>query len=163
MKKKYSDEVIYLSKHTGISRYRCDIVLEECGGDINAAFAILEDISDNKYEKAMDNISALVHGEKGSIVTVKEGGDVIFRLPAVILILLLLLLDIPSWVIALVMLLFVVFRAEVEMNFTEKTEDPIRTVKTEEYVRQKKIEKRIEAKRKNSSYGEDGYNEITIE
>ncbi len=163
MKKKYSDEVIYLSGQTGISKYRCNIVLEECAGDINLAFAALEEISSNKYEKAMDNISALVRGERGSVIYVKEAGEIIFRLPVAVVIALMLLLDVPSWVVAVVLLLFTVFATDVEMRSAEKREDKIKTVRVDEYTRKKNIQKQIEYKRKNPSAGSDGYNEIIID
>ncbi len=164
MKKKYSDEVIYLSRQTGISKYRCDIVLKECGGDINTAFGILNDISKNKYEKAMDNIASIVRGEKGSIITVMEEGEVIFRLPGVIPVILLLVLDVPSWVIAVILLLFTVFTADVEMKVAQKGEaDPVKTMDVEEYDRQNSFAGKILGTTKKGRVSEDGFEEIIIE
>lgn len=162
MSKKYSDEVIYLSKATGLSKYRCKAVLKACDGDINDAFIKLSEISSNKYEKAMDNITTLIRGEKGSIISVKEDGESLFRMPVPILIILLVLLDVPSWVVALILLLFMVFGVELDMLFADRQESElIRTVDTEEYKKQKKIEKQITVK--NPMKSEDGYSEIIIE
>lgn len=163
MKKKYSDEVIYLSERTGISRYRCNIVLDECGGDMNTAYILLGEISSNKYEKAMDNISSFVRGEKGSNITISDGGDVIFSMPGMIPIFLLLFLDVPSWVIALVLLLLTVFSADLEIRQEVNEQKPIKTVNVDEYTKKKNIRMRMEAKMKMSSSTDDGYNEIIIE
>ncbi len=165
MNKNYSDEVIYLSDHTGISKYRCKAVLDDCGGDVNEAFKILSEIKANKYEKAMDTISAIARGERGSVIAVKEGGEDLFRIPCLLLIILLLLIDIPGWVIAVVILLFVVFGTEIEMSVVNKADqDRIRTVKVDEYKKRKKIERQIsEEQPKGIRTGEDGYNEIIIE
>lgn len=165
MKKTYSDEVKYLSSQTGISKYRCETVLKESGGDINEAFRILNEIRSNKYEKAMDTISAIARGERGSIITIKEGGESMFRIPCLMVVLLLLLIDIPSWVIAVVLLLVVVFGAEADMSFTEKNDEIIRTVKMDEYKKRKKIAMQIHGhtEQKGVRKTEDGYNEIIID
>ncbi|MBR6800592.1 MAG: hypothetical protein IKM61_02435 [Eubacteriaceae bacterium] len=162
MSKKYSDEVIYLSKATGISKYRCRAVLRECGNDINEAFVILNKISSDKYEKALDNISSFARGEKGSVVSVNEGKENIFRMPSLVLILFLIVLDVPSWVISVILLLFMIFGVEVTMSLADKGEkEHIRTVNRDEYKKQKKIEEKITGK--GTKKDEDGYVEITIE
>ncbi|MBE6037856.1 MAG: hypothetical protein E7218_01465 [Anaerofustis stercorihominis] len=161
---KYSDEVLYLASRSTLSKKRCHSVLEECGGDVNEALDRLMIIAGNKYDKAMDNISALITGERGSIVTVTEGGEAIFRVPCAIVLLCLFVLDIPGWVLAILIMLFIVFGAEINIVFTENDRSSnIKTVSVEEYKKKQSISKKISKKKNTGGRSGDGYNEIIIE
>ncbi len=102
-------------------------------------------------------IYAYIAGEKSKTLYISSEGENIIPVPLILGILFLLVFDIPSLVIAVLLLLLIVFNLDLSVSDTYKS-DKLKssTVKASEYKSEKK---EIKNKIKKDS---DGYCEITI-
>lgn len=96
-------------------------------------------------------------GDESRIMRVSAGSEEVVRFPVVLAVFMLLVFDIPSWVIGSLLLILIIFDMDIDISKTVR-KDPIRkaTVKAAEYKRkQTDPDQKITVDR-------DGFNEIII-
>ena len=162
------DDVIYLSNKTSFSRHKCEKVLLEFDGDVAEACQYLTMLRENTTEVLLDNITAYFTGERGWKAVIYDEDKVIVSLPAAIPVLCLLFLDIPSWVLAALLLLIIAFNMDLKFEgISRRDRAKVKAIHVEDYKRKKQQEQANKVKNRENSVKQDGrdddYNEITIE
>lgn len=165
----YNDEDIrFLSELSGFGRYKCEKTLKTCDGDIDRALSELSALKSNQFEVAKDILISSILGERGCRLAVYEDDSLLVSVPFLVLLLILVLISIPSWVIACVLSVFVIFGMELKIEFVQKHRlRDFSAVNAEAYKQKKRARAAAEKKAKTQESGmsedADGYNEIIIE
>jgi hypothetical protein len=124
--KTYSDTVKKLAQKTFFSQRKCASVLNDCGNDYDKALSVLEELRLDPTEIFFDSVIGLFSNETGKtmIITDSKGNEVI-SLSWLIPVLFLFLTDVPSWVIATVMLVLHLFNLDLRFE-TKRKKDIIK-------------------------------------
>ncbi|MCL1803328.1 MAG: hypothetical protein FWG30_06765 [Eubacteriaceae bacterium] len=119
MQQPHVEEINFLAKETGFSRKKCQTVLAQSAYDCDKALVTLNKMKGSLFEVSWDRISAYLYGEKTRVFYVYDGDKLVMRWPAFFPIVILLITKVPSWVIAVLLLMVTIF------DFDIRTE-PIR-------------------------------------
>lgn len=155
--KTYNDTVNKLSKKTNFSCRKCAGILHECRNDYDKALAILEEQQLDPSEIFFDSVSGLFFNETGKTMIINDSkGNEIISLSWIIPVLFLLLADVPSWVIALLMIVMLLFN--LDFRFETKNKKDIIKETTIDLAAYKETKLTVG----DLIVDKDGYYEITV-
>gem|GEM_PF-3116686 len=98
-----------LWEETGFSRSRCRAVLKNNNNDFDKALEVLNALKNNRIEVLWDKILSYFIGERGRRCCVYDGEKELMAFPTFLPMLFLMFVNVPSWLVAVVLLLIFMF------------------------------------------------------